>query len=92
MCPVKKGTNMNKIFRTIYNFILPNITLVLALTLGSYVVLDWYNPMMEFLQTWVSIRMLMLLCVLCVVLMPGRILHFFRKTSPDKDHARTDAT
>lgn len=52
--------------RKLLEFI-PHLTLVMALGLAVFTILDGFNPMMEWLTSGLSKGYILVLCALCVV-------------------------
>lgn len=48
--------------------ILSHICIVLSLTFLTFAVLDWYNPMMNFTNNFVTSKILLLFCVISLIL------------------------
>ena len=69
-------------FRHFLSFLLPNLTLILALSCLTLMVLDWYNPMMAVLTNTISTRLLLVLCILSAFSSLHTIL---KSTDPGKE-------
>lgn len=52
----------------IFDLILSNSVIVLALCFVTFTVLDWYNPLMNFTANAVSSKLLVLYCILSILL------------------------
>ena len=47
--------------------VLSNLVIVLSLCFLTFAVLDWYNPMMNFSGNAISSKLLLVLCVSCLL-------------------------
>ena len=57
---------MDKIGKII-NKIVPNIVLILSLVILAFMILDWFNPLMNFLENTISRVLIIMLCIVSVV-------------------------
>lgn len=47
--------------------LLPHVTIILAVCFLVFLILDWYNPLMAFITSGMSTRLLMAFCVAAIL-------------------------
>ncbi|MDD2992154.1 MAG: hypothetical protein PHG73_01240 [Pygmaiobacter sp.] len=79
-------------------FVLPNLCIILALCFGTFVVLDWYNPLMNFVANGFSSKLLILFCVCSVlsgirqIVLELQLQRFRPKSHPQRIIHRSSST
>lgn len=60
-----------------------HLNVMLALCFITFTVLDWFNPLMNFVENAVSSRLLIVFCVISVVIAVNYLIRIFRSGQDD---------
>lgn len=63
--------------------LLCHLNVMLALCFITFTVLDWFNPLMNFVENGVSSRLLIVFCVISVVIAVNYLIRIFRSGQDD---------
>ncbi len=63
--------------------LLCHLNVMLALCFITFTVLDWFNPLMNFVENAVSSRLLIAFCVISVVIAVNYLIRIFRSGQDD---------
>lgn len=66
--------------RNVLYLVLLNLTIALSLCFLTFMVLDWYNPLMGFTTNAVSMKLLMLFCLTAMGSSGWSLVHMLKRS------------